>query len=81
MDQKKNAAPEPQLMITPEQVKAAADAAREILEGAPPQRILELTDRIVIAKLFLAGVAKGELVVMRPVPPTSAKKSGRVAKK
>jgi len=61
-------APQPGHAVTPEQVQVAMGAAFEVLNGAPPAKLLELADKIAIAKIIILAIAKGELQIMRPIP-------------
>lgn len=53
-----------QASLTYPQVQAAAGAANEILGGAQQNRVLELSNDVVIAKVVLQRIASGELVVV-----------------
>lgn len=53
------------LSLTPQQVSNAITAAREVLGGCRVERVLELSDRITVAKVILDGLLRGELVIGR----------------
>ncbi len=56
----------PQQQITEQQIKEGAQAALEVLNGAPPGKILELMGHLIVAKLLLGAIARGELIVAQP---------------
>lgn len=61
------AEPAPQgIRITEQQGREALAAAAEVLNGAAPSRILELAERIALAKVILRDVAAGALVIASP---------------
>lgn len=54
-----------------QQVREALAAAFEVLSGAGSARILELADKLVLAKLVLRDVVAGSLMIV-PRPALSA---------
>lgn len=56
------------LSISPQQLTDAMAAAREVLGGCRVERVLELSERISIAKLVLEAILRGELLIGRAAP-------------
>lgn len=66
-------------------VREAIGAVVEVLNGAPTSRVLELSERISVAKVILREIAAGSLIVGRPptraaAPRTSSRESPRQTK-
>lgn len=81
MTNKNKPAPTPpqkqNVSVNDQQVREACAAALEVLSGAQPPRIMELMDKLMVAKLLLKGIAAGEIgvggraqaVARQPVTP------------
>lgn len=69
-----------QIRMTAEQVVIGAQAATEVLNGAPVQRVLQITNELVLAKMLLRALATGELVVARPETLNAARKPRAAAR-
>lgn len=57
------------MQITDAQIKGAAAAVVEVLNGASTRRTLALVDQLALAKQILTMVAAGQLIIGNPAPP------------
>ncbi len=68
--------------LNQEQIKAAMSAGLEVLNGAPPARILELTEPLALCKHLLGMFCDGKLLLAVPAPvPAGSPANGEEAAK
>jgi hypothetical protein len=71
-----------QTTLTDEHVQMACGAALEVLNGADQSRILQLLDPLRTAKMVLAALAQGQVVVrVKPPAPNRAERRATSAQK
>lgn len=68
------------LSLSPQQVMEALGAAREVLGGCRVERVLELSDKVTVAKIILDAVLRGELVLGRAQPSGAPPGAARLPK-